>query len=193
MIFCQVDSRITCANAEPSAEPIWMIGPSRPTAAPLPIESRRGQRLDEGDLAADVAAFVEDSVHDLGYAMSLGLRRKLPDEIDDDEAADDRAEKHPVAEPARRLRDIGIVDEAQPAVIGALCTKRDQRPESDRTKSGHDPDHQRKSAQRQKADRPLVSRFRSVDPDQFGVIGGGGSYVGHRSFVAHRRCSIKRW
>ncbi len=26
-----------CPSVEPSAEPIWMIGPSRPTAAPLPI------------------------------------------------------------------------------------------------------------------------------------------------------------
>jgi hypothetical protein len=52
--------------------------------------------------------------------------------------------------------------------------KGDQRPERDGTEPGHYPDHQRKPAQRQKADRPLVSRFRSVDPDQFGGIGGGG-------------------
>ena len=45
VIFCQVDSRITCANAEPSAEPIWMIGPSRPTAAPLPIEIAEASAL----------------------------------------------------------------------------------------------------------------------------------------------------
>ena len=45
VIFCQVDSRITCANAEPSAEPIWMIGPSRPTAAPLPIDSAEASAL----------------------------------------------------------------------------------------------------------------------------------------------------
>ena len=29
--------RIICPNVEPSAEPIWMIGPSRPTDEPLPI------------------------------------------------------------------------------------------------------------------------------------------------------------
>ena len=28
-----------CPSVEPSAEPIWMIGPSRPTAAPDPIAS----------------------------------------------------------------------------------------------------------------------------------------------------------
>ena len=27
-----------CPSVEPSAAPIWMIGPSRPTAAPVPIE-----------------------------------------------------------------------------------------------------------------------------------------------------------
>ena len=31
--------RTTWPSVEPSAEPIWMIGPSRPTAAPLPIAS----------------------------------------------------------------------------------------------------------------------------------------------------------
>ena len=36
--FCQVASRIACEKAEPSAAPIWMIGPSRPTAAPVPID-----------------------------------------------------------------------------------------------------------------------------------------------------------
>ena len=29
--------RMICPSVEPSAEPIWMIGPSRPTDEPLPI------------------------------------------------------------------------------------------------------------------------------------------------------------
>jgi hypothetical protein len=36
-IRCPAGMRITCPSVEPSAEPIWMIGPSRPTDAPLPI------------------------------------------------------------------------------------------------------------------------------------------------------------
>ena len=36
---------MACEKAEPSAEPIWMIGPSRPTAAPLPIESAEASDL----------------------------------------------------------------------------------------------------------------------------------------------------
>ena len=34
---CPVGMRMTWPSVEPSAEPIWMIGPSRPTAAPLPM------------------------------------------------------------------------------------------------------------------------------------------------------------
>ena len=45
VIFCQVDSLMACENAEPSAAPIWMIGPSRPTAAPLPIDSAEASDL----------------------------------------------------------------------------------------------------------------------------------------------------
>ena len=36
--FCQLRRASLRPKVEPSAEPIWMIGPSRPTAAPLPIE-----------------------------------------------------------------------------------------------------------------------------------------------------------
>ena len=32
-------------NVEPIAEPIWMIGPSRPTAAPLPIATAEANDL----------------------------------------------------------------------------------------------------------------------------------------------------
>ena len=45
VIFCEVDSPISWENAEPSAEPIWMMGPSRPTAAPLPIDSAEASAL----------------------------------------------------------------------------------------------------------------------------------------------------
>ena len=37
MMRCPAGIRTIWPNVEPSAEPIWMIGPSRPTAAPLPI------------------------------------------------------------------------------------------------------------------------------------------------------------
>jgi len=36
-IRCPTGMRMTCPSVEPSAEPIWMIGPSRPTDEPVPI------------------------------------------------------------------------------------------------------------------------------------------------------------
>jgi hypothetical protein len=73
--------------------------------------------------------------------MSLGLRRKAFDDIHDEEATNHRREKHPVAKPARRLSDIGIVDEAQLAVIKGVVHEPDQRSESDRAEARHHPDH----------------------------------------------------
>ena len=35
---CHGTMPIICPNEEPSVAPIWMMGPSRPTAAPVPIE-----------------------------------------------------------------------------------------------------------------------------------------------------------
>ncbi len=45
VIFCPVESPSACENADPSADPIWMIGPSRPTEAPEPIESAEASDL----------------------------------------------------------------------------------------------------------------------------------------------------
>ena len=39
VIRCQDGSRENCATAEPMAEPICTMGPSRPTVAPEPMES----------------------------------------------------------------------------------------------------------------------------------------------------------
>ena len=36
-IRCHTGMRMICPMVDPSAEPIWMIGPSRPTDEPLPI------------------------------------------------------------------------------------------------------------------------------------------------------------
>ena len=45
VIVCPVESPIAFENDDPSAEPIWMIGPSRPTEAPEPIESAEASDL----------------------------------------------------------------------------------------------------------------------------------------------------
>ena len=45
VIFCDVVRSSPREKAEPSAEPIWMMGPSRPTAAPLPIDKAEASDL----------------------------------------------------------------------------------------------------------------------------------------------------
>ena len=45
VIRCQAAILITWPTVEPNEAPIWMIGPSRPTAAPLPIESAEASDL----------------------------------------------------------------------------------------------------------------------------------------------------
>ena len=42
---CHGAMRIICPSVEPMAEPIWIIGPSRPTAAPVPIDSAEASDL----------------------------------------------------------------------------------------------------------------------------------------------------
>ena len=42
---CHTAMRKTCPQVDPSDAPIWMIGPSRPTAAPLPIETAEASDL----------------------------------------------------------------------------------------------------------------------------------------------------
>ena len=57
------------------AAPIWMMGPSRPTAAPLPIE-----RAEASDLIpqrpGEYALIVKDGVHDFGHTMPARFRRE---------------------------------------------------------------------------------------------------------------------
>lgn len=45
VVRCQAGMRSHCPTVEPKAEPIWMIGPSRPTEPPLPIESAEASDL----------------------------------------------------------------------------------------------------------------------------------------------------
>ncbi len=42
---CHGAIEIIWPSEEPSVEPIWMIGPSRPTAAPVPIENAEAMVL----------------------------------------------------------------------------------------------------------------------------------------------------
>ena len=46
-----------CPSVEPIAEPIWMIGPSRPTAAPVPID-----KADASDLITATTGRIRPSL-----------------------------------------------------------------------------------------------------------------------------------
>ena len=45
VIFCPVVRPMAFEKDDPSAEPIWMIGPSRPTDAPDPIDNAEASDL----------------------------------------------------------------------------------------------------------------------------------------------------
>ena len=89
--------RMIWPRVEPSAEPIWMIGPSRPDRGAAADGERRGQRFHHRHDRPDHAALVVDRVHHLGHAVALGLRR----EVADQEGHDDRADHRHQDDPAR--------------------------------------------------------------------------------------------
>ena len=145
---------------DPSAEPIWMIGPSRPTDAPRPDRKRGGERLDDRDDAANVAALVVDGVHHLRDAVTLGFGREALHEKDDDKAAEDRRQDDPVSEPARPFEDVGVIDDAEDAVEHGVVDEADQRAQRDRADPGHDPDPKREQAEDGEAHALLFARRR---------------------------------
>ncbi len=132
--------------------------PDRRSAAD---RQRRGQRLDDRDLPADVAAAVEDRVHHLGHAVPLGLGREALHQIDDDDAADDRRQQQEIAETARSLEEVGVVVEAEDAVVEAVVDEPDQRTQRHGAESGKHADEEREKAEDEKADAPLLLRARS--------------------------------
>ena len=81
---------MSCPSVEPIAEPIWMIGPSRPTAAPLPIATAEASDLMTATTGRMRAAVVIDRVHHLGHAVAAGLGGEVADEKGDDDRADHR-------------------------------------------------------------------------------------------------------
>ena len=73
---CQGAIRMICPSEEPSEAPIWMIGPSRPTAAPVPIDIAEASALITADDRTDVAILVVDCVHHLGHAVTARFRAR---------------------------------------------------------------------------------------------------------------------
>src|SRR5580698_10095544 len=89
VIRCQGAMRTIWPSVEPIAEPIWMMGPSRPTAAPVPMESAEASDLITATTGRDYAFFVVDGVHDFGDAVAARLRCEIGDQERDNQPADD--------------------------------------------------------------------------------------------------------
>ena len=77
----------------------------------------RSEGLDQRHCAADIAALVEDRIHHFGDAVPFCLRGKALHKKNDNQASDDRGQQNEVAEPAGALADIGVINEAELAVI----------------------------------------------------------------------------
>ena len=88
--------------------------------------------------------------------MALGFRRKTLHQKDHQKSAEDRRKKYPVAEPARSLRDIGVVEDAESAIVKQVVKEADERPQGDGAKAGHDAHDQRKPAKNQQTYPSLI-------------------------------------
>ncbi len=128
VIVCPVESPIAFENDDPSADPIWMIGPSRPTDAPEPIDSAEASDLMTATTPRICAALVVDGVHHLRDAMTLGLRRKALDQIDDNDAAENRRQNDPVSPAARPFEDVRVIGDLEHAIDHDVVDEADQRP-----------------------------------------------------------------
>jgi hypothetical protein len=89
--------------------------------------------------------------------VTLGFRRKALDQIDDNQAAEDRRQDDPVSPPARPFEDVGVVGDLEDAIDHDVVDQADERPQQDRADSGHDPDPQSHKAEGEEADPPLVA------------------------------------
>jgi hypothetical protein len=87
---CHGATVMICPSEEPIAAPIWMIGPSRPTAAPVPIDSAEASGLDHGHYRPDYTVAIINRVHDFRHTVAPRFRREVRDRKGDDHAADDR-------------------------------------------------------------------------------------------------------
>ena len=124
------------ARVDPKEEPIWMIGPSRPTEAPGADRDGGGKGFHHGDDAADVAVLVIDREHHLRHAMPLGLGREGLDQQDHDQPADHRHQNDERPPRARVAIGIRIKVEGENSVKGDVVDDREQILEHDRACGG---------------------------------------------------------
>ena len=84
--------------------------------------------------------------------MSLGFRRKIPDQKDDDQAPDDRREENKIAPGARRIEQVGVEKERPASEIGQVVNETDQSPEHGGSHAGEHPDAQGEETEKPELD-----------------------------------------
>src|SRR5579883_2113085 len=158
------DIRTNWPMLDARADPIWTIGPSRPTEPPVPMH--RAEPLDHGDRRTDPAPVLCHGQHDLGHAVPAGLAREPLDERPVEEPAEHGHEQdEPDAEPRQ-------VQAGDPALLTELLVTRgqpreavDQPPEpdgaeppchADGERHGHHPEARRPQPRRCRLGHPTL-------------------------------------
>ncbi len=96
------DIRTIWPRLEARAEPIWTIGPSRPTEPPEPMQIAEASGLDDGDLRPDPPAVLGHGEHDLRNPVAAGLAGETLDQGAVDQAAGHRDhQQEPDPEPGQ--------------------------------------------------------------------------------------------
>ena len=189
---CHGAMRMIWPRVEPSDEPIWMIGPSRPTAAPVPIDKRRGERFDHRDDRPDHAFLVVDRVHHLGHAVAARFRREIGDQEGDDQAADHRHQNDEGAPRARRREHVGVVVDRELAEESDVVDQADQGAEHDGAEAGDDADDNRQQRQPQQPEPQGQSEFHAISTRgraRFRAAGSSRNPNGSVRSDFHRRAS----
>jgi hypothetical protein len=101
--------------------------------------------------------------------VAFGLRGEGLHDVDDDETADDRREKHQIAEAARTFAQIRIEDEAQPAVVKQVVHQRYQGAKRDGAKTRHHANRQGKPAKCQQANPSFFASGFRAGGDEYGL------------------------
>ena len=133
---------------EASAEPIWTIGPSRPTEPPVPMHIAEARDLTTADLPADPAAVVGDRDHHLGHPVPARLPRPLVDQRPVQQPADHRDDHEEAQAEPRQVGAAHVPGLPELAVPGRQPGEEvDQVPERHRAEPGPRPHHERQQEQ----------------------------------------------
>ena len=178
---CRAGTPSIWPMAEPIAEPICTIGPSRPDRAARTDRDRRGQGLHRHDARAHDAAAHRHRFHHFGHAVALGFAREEVDERAHDQAAGGRdEEQQPRRERLRHFaRVTGLGQESFLEDLGHALgpTEEEALEEPDQQAEHHRAERTGQATadpHQHHEERPAVA---AGDPGECGVVGHGAAIV----------------